>query len=274
MTQRGKFVKTSIGMIVALAGWLLAGPALPAAGTKPPAHSYTVAVDVDTQGHVVGTKPAADTPAPIAVVLEQALKQWRFTPAMQDGHAATVHSYVMANVQASPAGAGKFSVQVSYVGVGPQYQAPKTTNAPDYPQQVLDALVGHSARVVVDLTLSPDGKLAATDAHLTTDGELNMREKLMLKAAIKRYVLQGTVMPELVNGQAVAASVQSSMNVSLIPASITIGSASKSSYEANTVGLRPPQDRLDQVSAVAAADAAQSHSVLKPSMVDTVAFQP
>lgn len=172
----------------------------------------------------------------------------------------------------------KYRVRVSYVGIGPQYQRPKTGHVPDYPQQVLQALVGHSARVVVDLTLSPGGKLAAADTQLTTDGDLNVREKVMFKAAVKRYVLQGTVMPELVNGHAVAASVQSSMNVSLIPASISIGSMSKSSYEANTVGLRPAQDRLDRVSATAFAavpsDATQRHSVLKPSMVDTVAFQP
>lgn len=271
-------MRTHIGLIVALGGLLLAAPTLPAAGAKPPAHLYTVAVDVDAQGHVVGTQPAADTPAPIAAVLEQALKQWRFAPAMQDGRAANVHSYLTADVQALPAGAGKFSVRVSYVGIGPQYQSPKTGNGPDYPQQVLQALVGHSARVVVDLALPPEGKLTATDAQLTTDGELNMREKLMLEAAIRRHFLQGMVMPELVNGQAVAASVQTSMTVSLIPASTTSGMGSKSSYESATFDSRPPQDRLDQVAAVAAAaaaaDAAQGHSVLKPSMVATVTFQP
>ena len=263
MTQRGKRVRTSIGMIVALAGLLLAGPALSAAGAKPPAHLYTVAVDVDTQGHVVGTKPAADTPAPIAALLEQALKQWRFTPAMQDGHAAAVHSYVVAKVQASPAGAGKFSVQVSYIGVGPKYERPSTGKGPDYPHEVLQALVEsdrshHGAVIDIGLAQPLEGKLATTDAHVTTHAKLTMREKLQLIAAVKRYVSQGSVRPERVNGQTVAATLQTSMVLSLRPA------------------LNPDQTAADQAttSAAAAQDASQSQSVLKPSMVDTVAFQP
>lgn len=265
-------------MIATLAGLLLSAPAFSAAGAKPLAQLYTVAVDVDVQGRVVGVEPAADTPAPIAVVLDQALKQWRFSPVLQNGHAASVHSYLVAEVQALPVGTDKYRVRVSYVGIGPKYQAPKTGSGPDYPQQAFRGLLGHSARVVVDLTLSLDGKLAATDAGLTTDGELNVREQLVLKAAIKRYFLQGMVMPELVDGQAVAASVQKSMTVSLITSSISIGVMGKSSYESTTFDLRPPQDRLDQIraasTAASAADAAQDHSVLRPRMVDTVILQP
>ncbi|HEV7122069.1 MAG TPA: hypothetical protein VGN24_01415 [Rhodanobacter sp.] len=277
--QGEKLMGTGFGMVAALAGLLLSAPALSAAGAKPLVHLYTVAVDVNAQGQVAASNADTDTPAPIAAVLNQALKQWRFVPAMHDGHAASVHSYLMAEVQALPVSADKYRVRVSYVGIGPKYQEPKSSNGPDYLQQVLRALVGHSARVVVDLTLSPDGKLAATDADLTTDGELNTREKLMLKAAIKRFFLQGSIMPELVNGQAVAASVQQSMSVSLIPGSISIGVMDKSSYEATTFDLRPARDRLDQasaasVAAAAEADAAQGHSVLKPSMVDTVILQP
>lgn len=272
---------TGFGVIAALAGVLLSAPALSAAGAKPLTHLYTVAVDVDAQGDVAETRVDTGTPAPIAAVLGQALKQWRFVPALQEGHAASVHSYLVADVQALPVDAGKYRVRVSYVGIGPKYQAPKVGTGPDYPQQVLQALVGHSARVVVDLALPPDGKLAVTDARLTTDGELNMREKLMLKAAIKRHVLQGLVMPELVNGHAVAASVQNSVTLSLIPAGPAMEvpiAADKSVYEAAAAGSRPPQDQLDQVAAAAAAataaDAAQGHSVLKPSMVDPVTLQP
>src|SRR6185437_2385434 len=106
------------GVFAALTWYLVAVPALSAAHAEPLTHLYTVAVDVDAQGHVAGTKPAADTPAPIAVVLDQALKQWRFAPVMQEGHAASVHSYLVADVQALPAEAGKYGVRVGYVGVG------------------------------------------------------------------------------------------------------------------------------------------------------------
>lgn len=256
-------MRTSIGMIVALAGWMLAGPAFSAAGASPPAHSYSVAVDVDTQGHVVAAKPAAETPAPIAAVLEQALKQWRFTPALQDGHAATVHSYVTAKVQASPAGAGKFNVQVSYVGVGPAYWHASTGKGPDYPYDVLQTLVetdqSHDGAVVsIGLTQPPEGKLTATDAHVTTRAKFTMREKSRLITAVKHFVLQGSVRPELVNGQAVVATLQTSMVLSLSPP-----------LHADRAAVDPAVTL-----AAAAQDALQSHSVLKPSMVDMVAFQP
>lgn len=250
-------------MIVALAGSLLAGAALSAAGAKPPAHLYTVAVDVDTQGHVMGTEPAADTPAPIAVVLEQALKEWRFTPAMQDGHAVAVHSYVVARVQASPAGAGKFSVQVSYVGVGPAYENPSSGKGPDYPYDVLQTLAesdrSHRGAVIaVSLAQPPEGKLTATDAHITTHAKFTLREKSELIAAVKRFFLQGSIRPELVNGHAVAATLQTSIVLSLSPA---------------PSADQPAADPAATFAA-AAQDALQSHSVLKPDMVDAVAFQP
>jgi hypothetical protein len=262
-------MRTATGVIAALTWFLVAVPGLCAAGAKPLTHLYTVAIDVDAQGHVVETKPAADTPAPIAVVLDQALKQWRFAPVMQDGHAASVHSYLVADVQALPAGAGKYSVRVGYVGAGPSYQKPAGGKGPDYPQQVVQALFdsGQSqggATIAVDLTLPPGGKLATTDAHVTTRAELNMREKLTLIAAVKRYLLQGSVQPELVDGRAVTAHLQTSIVVSLFP------------VESATTGLSQDQATTDQAanSAAARQDAAQSQSVLKPSMVDTVSLQP
>jgi len=273
-------MRTGIGAIAALACWLMAGPALSAAGAKRPAHLYTAAVDIDVQGRVVHTGPAADTPAPIAAVLDQALKQWRFAPVMQDGHAASVHSYLVADVQALPAGAGKFSVRVSYVGAGPRYEEPTTRKGPDYPQQVLRALgEGGSARVAVDLALPPDGELAATDAHLMTQAKLNMREQLSLLAAVKRYFLQGSILPETVGGHAVAAKVQQSMTVSLIPAGSRIEVfGSSGGYEAHDIDAGPNAQQAAAAQATAAVaakrDAAQSHSVLTPSMVETVAFQP
>src|SRR6185437_2385435 len=96
------------------------------------------------------------------------------------------------------------------------YQKPAGGKGPDYPQQVLQALIegGRSqggAAIAVDLTLPPGGKLATTDAHVTTRAELNMREKLTLIAAVKRYLLQGSVQPELVDGRAVTANLQTSI---------------------------------------------------------------
>jgi hypothetical protein len=265
----GKLMRTGTGVFAALTWFLVAAPALSAAHAEPLTHLYTVAVDVDAQGHVAGTTPAADTPAPIAAILDQALKQWRFAPVMQDGHAASVHSYLVADVQALPAGDGKYGVRVGYVGVGPSYQKPAGGKGPDYPQQVLQALIegGRSqggAAIAVDLTLPPGGKLATTDAHVTTRAELNMREKLTLIAAVKRYLLQGSVQPELVDGRAVTANLQTSIVVSLFP------------VESATTGLNHDQATTDQAANLAAArqDAAQSQSVLKPGMVDTVSLQP
>ena len=54
---------------------LVAKPALAATAAKTLGHNYTVAVDVDPLGRVAQTQAAADTPAPIAAVLDQALKQ-------------------------------------------------------------------------------------------------------------------------------------------------------------------------------------------------------
>lgn len=276
-------MKAGIGLF-ALAGWLLLATDVHSAmGARIPGHLYTVAIDVDTKGNVVGIKPAEATPPPVAALLEQAPKQWRFTPAMKDGHAASVHSYLVVDVRALPAGTDKFSIQVSYVGVGPEYRAPNTGKGPDYPPSTLNALAdsrhGHSICVAVDLALPTDGQLTATDAHITTGAELTLREKLTLIAAIKRYLLQGKVLPELVDGQAVAASMQRSTTLSLFP------DGALPELEDLSAGEWPPDvdthPDAEQAAAVQAAgteaayrDASQGHSVLKPSMVDTVTFQP
>jgi hypothetical protein len=266
---------TRTGVIAALTWLLAAAPAL-SETHDPPAHLYTVAVDVDAQGHVAHTEPDADTPAPIAVVLDQALNQWRFAPVMQDGSPAVVHSYLVAGVQALPLGPRKYSVRVSYVGAGPSYVKPTGGKGPDYPPQVLQALVesgrSHSgAAVVIDLMLPAGGELTATDAHVTTDADLNMREKLNLIAAVKRYVLLGSVHPEVVGGRIVTANLQTSIVVALFP--VEFGG---SQTPPATSGLRPEQAAKEQAANSAAAyqDASQSQSVLKPSMIDTVTLQP
>lgn len=262
-------MKARAGVIAAMTWFLVAVPALCAVRAIPLAHLFTVAVDVDAQGHMVRTRPSADTPAPVAAILDQALKQWRFAPVMLEGHAASAHSHLVVDVQALPAGSGKFSVSVSYVGAGSKYEKPTTANGPDYPRQVMQALQesGPSqsgAVVVIHLTLPPGGQLAATDAHVTTRAELSMREKLTLIAAAKRYVLQGSVRPELVDGKAVTANLQESIVISLLR------------VERSAAGPQP-----DQVAAVQAAtsaavrqDATRSQSVLKPSMVEAVMLQP
>jgi hypothetical protein len=276
-------MKVVIGLI-AMTTWLLvSGNVHSATNAKSFAHLYTVAIDVDAKGDVVRTEPTADTPASVVAVLEQALKQWHFAPIMKDGQKASVHSYLVADVQALPAGTGKFIIQVSYVGVGPEYQKPKTGKGPDYPLQILQALVDggrrHDTRVVVDLALPADGKLAATDAHVLTDAQLTMREKLTLIAAIKHYFLQGSVLPELVDGQAVAASMQQSVTISLFPEGPAIEMpvfSSGNGVHGADFRPNPQQAAAAQAMGPSAAyqDALQSHSVLKPSMVDTVTFQP
>lgn len=125
--------------------------------------------------------------------------------------------------------------------------------------------------IAINLTLPPDGKLTATDAHVTTHAELNMREKLTLIAAVKRYLLQGSVQPELVDGRAVTANLQKSIVVSLFPVGVPGLQAAPA-----TTGLSHDQAAADQAATSVAArqDAAQSQSMLKPSMVDTVSLQP
>jgi hypothetical protein len=257
-------------IIVAMTACLSAAkPALSATPAKTLDHNYTLAVDVDPLGQITQAQPAADTPAPIAAVLDQAVKQWRFVPAQRDGKAVPVHSYLVAEVQALPQGPGKFAVRVSYVGAGSKYEKPTTANGPDYPQQVMQALQesGPSrsgAVVVIHLTLPPGGQLAATDAHVTTRAELSMREKLTLIAAAKRYVLQGSVRPELVDGKAVTANLQESIVISLLR------------VERSAAGPQPDQAAAVQAATSAAVrqDATQSQSVLKPSMVEAVLLQP
>ena len=239
----------------------MAKPALSATAAKTLDHNYTVAVDVDPLGRVTQTQPAADTPAPIAAVLDQAVKQWRFAPVLRDGKAVTVHSHLVAEVQALPQGPGKFAVRVSYVSVGPVFKSQKPGTGPAYPDQVMQALAanGSAAVVVVDLEPSPNGKLVVANATVTPEGDFRGADKRLLVAAVRRYYEQGSIIPELVDGQPVFAKLQMSMSIELIkvPELATDATLLQNS------GMKSPNQ-----------PAINTGSVLEPSMVEPVILQP
>jgi hypothetical protein len=254
-------MKTGAIIVAMTACLLVAKPALSATAAKTLGHNYTVAVDVDPLGRVAQTQPTADTPAPIAAVLDQAVRQWRFVPVQRDGKAVPVHSYLVGEVQALPQGPDKFAVRVSYVSVGPMFSSQKPGTGPDYPEQVMRALAANdrAAVVVVDLELPPGGKLAVTDATASPDGDLRGADKRLLVAAVRRYYEQGSIMPELVDGQPVLAKLQTSMSVQLIKAP---ASAAEAALLQNAGQKSPDQPTID------------TGSVLKPSMVEPVMLQP
>jgi hypothetical protein len=250
-------MKTGAIVVAMTACLFVAKPALSAAAAKTLDHNYTVAVDVDPLGHVAQTRPAADTPAPIAAVLDQAAKQWHFVPVQRDGNAVPVHSYLVAKVQALPQGPDKFAVRVSYVSVGPIFKSQKPGTNPNYPEQVWHALAPNegAAVVVVDLELPPGGKLVVTRAIASPDGGLRGADKRLLVAAVRRYYEQGSIMPELVDGQPVFAKLQTSMSIQTIEAPV---SADEAALLAKSGQKSPNQPATD------------TGSVLKPSMVEPV----
>lgn len=254
-------MKTGAIIFAMTACLLVAKPALSATAAKTLDHNYTVAVDVDALGRVAQTQPAADTPAPIAAVLDQAVKQWRFVPVQRDGNAVPVHSYLVAEVQALPQEADKFAVRVSFVSVGPMFNSQKPGTGPIYPDQVMQALAanGRVAVVAADLELPPGGELAVTQATASSSGGLRGDDKRLLVAAVRRYYEQGSIMPELVDGQPVFAKLHTSMSIQLIKAPESAAAAAR----LPDAGQKSPdQPTVDTA------------SVLKPSMVEPVMLQP
>lgn len=224
-------------------------------------HIYSVGANVNADGQIVQIQPDPDVPPPIAAVLDEAVKHWRFVPVQQGGKAVPVHSYLVAEVQALPQESGKFAVRVSYVRVGPMFKSQKPGASPDYPEQVWHALAANerAAAVVVDLELPPGGKLVVTQATASPDGGLRGADKRLLVAAVRRYYEQGSIMPELVDGQPVFAKLQISTSIQTIKEPI---STDEAALLAKSGQKSPGQPATD------------TGSVLKPSMVEPVMLQP
>ncbi|OOG59277.1 hypothetical protein [Rhodanobacter sp. C03] len=248
--------------IVALMLWLS-----PSLATQTREQTFTVGADVDAQGQVTQTQPEPGAAPQIAAVLDEAIKHWRFVPTQHDGKAAPAHTFITAKLEALPVTDGKYSLRISYVGVGPKWNR---TGGAHYPDAAVRSNVNGLVVILGDFPL--DGSPVVTDTrHEFEDGY----GKLFAKAA-KDWFLHTSYTLETVDGQPVEAHVRTYVVFELDQVNRDNGSPapdvpySLSPSEKTLLhqagftddDLRPNSNRL------------LLSSVLRPSMVDTVTLQP
>jgi TonB family protein len=114
-----------------------------------------VAVDVDASGKVTATKAASNTPAVMATLLDHAIRQWHFHPAMRSKVPQPVHTWVdvLMNVEKLPDGQGL--VRVRYIDNGPRLVSGFTR--PAYPRAEIRR--HRAAILMVTGTVDPEGRL-------------------------------------------------------------------------------------------------------------------
>lgn len=231
--------------------------------------TFTVGADVDAQGQVTQTQPAPGVNPQIAALLDEALKHWRFIPAQHNGKAAPSHTFIVAKLEALPTPDGKYSLRISYVSHGPQWN----DKAPvPYPA---DALHSHTSGMVVVLGDFPlDGKPALTDVRNDIEGD----DRSLVKA-VKNWFLHTSYTLETVDGQPVEAHVRTYVMFTLDQIGSTPEDASVFKRSKKSV-FSQSEKRLLHEAGIPDNDIDPDgnrplfSSVLQTSMVATVVLQP
>jgi len=225
-------------------------------------HIFVVGADVDAKGQVTQTQPDAEVAKPIAVVLDEALKHWRFVPAQKDGKAVSAHTFIKAKLEALPAANSTYSLRISFLGQGPKWEPA----IPKYPEKGL--LARTSGRVVIVGQLNPDGKITIIE----TSGD-----KPFVEAASTAF-LYNVGIPETVDGQPVAAHIQIPFTFNIHLVSNEMGFDHSTAYNLVHVtseeNATRPLARSKEGSNALPSTPSPISSVLQPSSVDTVILQP
>ena len=219
-----------------LAASLLLVCCLPAHAAAVHEQTYVVGADVDATGRITATQVDADVPGTIADVLASAVKHWEFVPAKQDGHPVPAHTFIRAKLTAVPDQHGHDELRLEFVGNEPRLD--KTNAAPRYPQDA--ARAGETAFLFLDVTVQPDGSLAA----MTVRSQFANRP---VRPAFEHAVLAAAknwhATAEQVNGQPVATHMR-------IPANFTLSAQRLTQAQAES--LRTAAGRRE---AIASAEA-------------------
>lgn len=169
-------------------------------------HAFTVGADVNDKGEITQIQPDADVAPPIAAILTEAMKRWQFVPAQHDGKPAPAHTFIKAELTATPAGRDRYSLRVKFVSQGPRDQPIDQLN---YPAAAIRLKLEGNVTLIGEL--HADGSLLITDALEQVKWD---DKKLLLKAA-RDHFLSERYSPETVAGQPVPARFRVTVNFNL-----------------------------------------------------------
>jgi hypothetical protein len=130
--------------------------------------TYTVGADVDRTGHIAAVQVDKDVAPQLATVLARAVRQWRFAPPVMEGHPVTVHTWICADILATPKPDGNYTISVSFVSNGPKTDKNLQAWRPKYPVGRLR--VHDGAFVMVKAVLQADGSITDPIAFSRVEG--------------------------------------------------------------------------------------------------------
>ncbi len=170
--------------------------------------TYVVGADVDANGRITATQVDADVPANVADVLADAVKQWEFEPATDNGRPVPAHTFLRVKLQAVADTGGRDTLRLDFIGNGPRLD--KTNPTPRYP---VDAARAHEAAFLfLEATVQPDGSL--TDLSVRSQfasGPTHPSFEQAVLAAARHW----HATPEQVDGQPVATKMRIPVNFTL-----------------------------------------------------------
>lgn len=159
-----------------------------------------LALDMDTQGHVVAAAPVGDMPAALVGPMQSAVQHWRFKPVQDHGVAATARTYVRVRMDVVQQAPGSYGLRVVYIKNGPSLNP---TRVPAMsPEMYRDGVHGH---LVMEGVVRPDGTVA--DLQMTEAKFPGVRA-----APFRQFATEALqhmkAMPEMVAGQPVATRIR------------------------------------------------------------------
>lgn len=175
---------------------------------------FAIGADVDAGGHVTATEPEADVPAPLAKILEAAVRQWQFVPATVNGQAVAAHTFVKLKLRVTPDTRGGHDVRIIFQGNGPRLAKHKLL--PKYPVKAVS--MGRAGFVYLDATVQPDGHLS--DMKVSNRFEEWPADKVFY-AAVLAAARHWNADPEQVEGKPVATRLRIPVNFTLTPPNFT-----------------------------------------------------
>ncbi len=187
------------------AGARATAPAKPVVATQ----RYLVAVDVDASGKVTAAEPMPGVPAVLAPLLQKAVRQWHFHPALHNKVPQPAHTWVQVLVNITEKTDGKGRVRMRYAGNGPRLIT--STVHPVYPSDELHRR--HSAFLMVTGTVDTSGKLVDVVVTNRVEGD---RLSYRFRVATENSARQWRFEPVRVGGTPVPTRVR-------LPFSYTMG---------------------------------------------------
>lgn len=129
------------------------------AGQAVRSYRADIALEVDTQGHVIKATPSDELPQSLVAPVQEIVARWRFQPVQRNGAAVTARTYARVMVELVPQGTDNYGLQVKYLSNGPSLIF---TSMPAYPAPMMRGRA--EGTVYMQAVVQPDGSV--TDIRL------------------------------------------------------------------------------------------------------------